>query len=104
MIADLGTRRGVTIEDVTSESVWQTGFDWMKLDVSMFPVKTVDQVKLNSSEEKEVNKEMAIIGVKDENLTKFDWPHHKSNHSSFITLNMTGRCVPMWGTYLTINI
>ena len=57
-----------------------------KLDISMFPVKTVDQAKLNSSEKKEMKKEMMIIGGKDVNFVKFDWPHHRSNHSCFITL------------------
>ena len=83
-----------TIQDVSRESGWQNGHDWTRLDVSMFPVKTIHEVKLNSSDMKDMKKEMMIIGGTNENVVEFDWPHQTSNHGSYATLNVTGRCVP----------
>ena len=45
MIADIGTRRGVTIEDVKEGSVWNSGFEWMRKDQSEFPMYTYNEVK-----------------------------------------------------------
>ena len=39
MIADIGTRRGAALEDISAESVWINGYPWMKLDVKEFPTK-----------------------------------------------------------------
>ena len=47
MIADLGTRKGVKTEQVDQESVWKNGFEWMKLDSSQFPTKTVKEIQLD---------------------------------------------------------
>ena len=94
MVADIGTRRGATIKDVSTGSVWIEGYDWMKLDVSMFPVKTMEEIKLDSREIKDVKKEMMTIGGKIENLSEFEWPQNTPNRASFVTLNVTGHCVP----------
>ena len=48
MIADIGTRKGATLSDVDSNSLWINGFDWMKKDKSQFPVKAVEELKLDS--------------------------------------------------------
>ena len=57
MIADLGTRRGATIAEVDSDSTWINGYEWMKLDVSQFPITSAKDLKLNESQKSEAQKE-----------------------------------------------
>ena len=45
--ADLGTRPAA-IEQVGIDSAWQTGFPWMKLDVKDMPLRTADEITLDS--------------------------------------------------------
>ena len=40
MVADIGTRKGVKICDVSPESEWIRGKDWMSGAMEEFPVKT----------------------------------------------------------------
>ena len=44
MPADLGTRKGATLADVSINSPWLNGFEWMKLESSAFPVKSYDEI------------------------------------------------------------
>ena len=37
VVADLGTRRGATINDILPGSKWDIGLPWMTKDVSQFP-------------------------------------------------------------------
>ena len=48
MIADLGTRRGTTLEDTNSGSQWINSFSWMNKEVEYFPMKTVRELSLSS--------------------------------------------------------
>ena len=57
MIADLGTRRGATIADVDSFSTWINGYDWMKLDISQFPIISAQDLRLDDSQKSEAQKE-----------------------------------------------
>ena len=57
MIADIGTRKGATIDDVSNESVWINGHDWMHLDQSSFPVRSAQDLKLDESELSQLQKE-----------------------------------------------
>ena len=61
MIADLGTRRGVTLSDVGPDSPWINGHDWMRLDSSEFPVKTIADIKLSNENKKVAQKEEVLI-------------------------------------------
>ena len=45
MVADLGTRRGATINDIVPGSIWNTGFEWMSKPQSEFPIFTYEEVK-----------------------------------------------------------
>ena len=45
MIADLGTRRGATIDDIREGSYWIGGFGWMRKHKSEFPMLTYEEVK-----------------------------------------------------------
>ena len=60
MIADLGTRRNVTLENVNSNSEWVNGFEWMRLDISQFPSFTVDEITISKNQLEEVRKECTI--------------------------------------------
>ena len=57
MIADLGTRRGATIDDVNQSSVWINGYEWMKNDVQHMPIKSIKLIKLKNDDLTEVLKE-----------------------------------------------
>ena len=56
-IADMGTRKGSTIEDIGPESEWINGKPWMKLPVEEFPLLTVEEIKLSATELDDLNKE-----------------------------------------------
>ena len=56
MLADIGTRKGVVLEDINQDSVWVNGLPWIKLDKSEFPISTSDEIKLNESESNEMRK------------------------------------------------
>lgn len=57
MIADLGTRRGCSIEDVSMDSNWIKGYHWMSRDQTEFPITPIQDLKLSASQMLEVNKE-----------------------------------------------
>ena len=51
MTADLGTKKCVKTEQVDQESVWKNRFEWMKLESSQFPIKTVKEIQLDKDEQ-----------------------------------------------------
>ena len=57
MIADIGTRKGATIEDVGPDSPWINGYPWMRDEEENFPIKTVEEIILSSAERAASNKE-----------------------------------------------
>ena len=61
MPADLGTRKGVKISDIAADSDWCNGLPWMCLPEDEFPIKTIDQVKLDQQQIAEANKEKIEI-------------------------------------------
>ena len=60
-IADLGTRRGATIEDVGPDGPWIRGLPWMTKNESEFPLKTVDDLVLSNVEQSEADKEKIFV-------------------------------------------
>ena len=50
MIADLETRKGIKTEQVNQDSVWKNNYEWMKLESSQFPTKTVKEIQLDKDE------------------------------------------------------
>ena len=60
MLADIGIRKDVALEDVNQDSVWVNGLSWMKRDKSEFPMSTLDEIKLNESESNEMRKEVEV--------------------------------------------
>ena len=57
MIADLGTRRGITLEDINSSSQWINGLSWMTKEVD-FPMETVRELSLSSDEVNQIKEEI----------------------------------------------
>ena len=57
MIADLGTRKGCTIKDVSMNSDWINGLEWMSKNKGNFPTTSIKNLKLDASQIKEANKE-----------------------------------------------
>ena len=58
MIADLGTRKGCSIQDVSQHSVWINDFDWMSGSMDDFPMTSVKDLKLSNTELTSANQEI----------------------------------------------
>ena len=58
--ADLLTKPGVTINDVRTESVWNKGMNWMKIDRDQMPLKSYEDIcsSLTTDDEHQVDKEI----------------------------------------------
>ena len=50
MIADIGTRRCVSIEEIKPYSIWTNGHDWMKKKISEFPMLSAADIRLSCQE------------------------------------------------------
>ena len=74
LIADLGTRRGVKLSDIGPTSRWILGDLWMRLLASNFPIKSVKELILSSSEVAAYQKEVIAPYDKGDDLTSFEWP------------------------------
>ena len=61
MPADLGTRRGATLKDVSVESIWQNGFEWMKMKPSNFPIKSYEEIKQACENSNELIKQPDLV-------------------------------------------
>ena len=78
MIAYIGTRRGATIKDISPESEWNVGFLWMRKQLSEFPVKRYDEIKLTASEESDAEVER----LKVKSMTETTWPATEIGYST----------------------
>ena len=61
MIADIGTRKGSTLEEVNGSSVWINGYEWMKKNVTSFPILNVHEINLSFEELNAVKKETPYL-------------------------------------------
>ena len=62
--ADIGTRRGATIEDVSPGSEWQCGKPWMRLlfdEMRKSCLNSVEDIKYRKEQLAEIRKESAIV-------------------------------------------
>ena len=50
MLADIGTRRDVNVQDVAPGSLWVEGHDWMRKSVDEFPVKKIEELSLDEQQ------------------------------------------------------
>ncbi len=56
--ADIATRRGAKITDISANSVWITGHDWAKHGRDKFPIKSVQDLKMSNDEIDSFKKEL----------------------------------------------
>ena len=49
-ITGTGTCEGATFDNANAEPVWINDYPWRKLEVTEFPMQTIDKVKLNQQE------------------------------------------------------
>ena len=56
----MGTRKSAKSADITNETVWIIGYEWMCKDVSNFPVSTVDAIKLSNNETRTYKEEVLM--------------------------------------------
>ncbi len=61
MIADIGTRRCTSIEVIKPNSIWINGLDWMKKDISEFPMMSASDIRLSCQEKSLVQSEVLNI-------------------------------------------
>lgn len=60
MIADLGTRKGMTINDVGKHSKFNNGFKWMRGNAIHFPLKTASEIVLDNEARRQAIKEFTV--------------------------------------------
>ena len=72
MIADIGTRRGVTLKQVDKDSDWINGFIWMRGSVADFPIIPVSDLSMSSKEKDSYQKELITPYHRE---SEFEWPH-----------------------------
>ena len=63
--ADLGTRRGAKITDVLDDSIWVNGPKWATQEQDIFPVKSIQEVKLSTEDLKNFNDELITPDITD---------------------------------------
>ena len=56
-LADMGTRRGATIADISSDSEWINGKEWMRGRREDFPVTTMEEVRFQQADVESIKKE-----------------------------------------------
>ena len=61
MVADIGTRKGVRIQDISENSVWVVGNPWTRLEEEEFPVKSIKDLRLSSNEKDQHDEESLQI-------------------------------------------
>ena len=79
LIADLGTRVGASITDISPGSAWIQGYSWMSKEISSFPVKTCSEIKLTNSEIVDIKEEL-MIHKNIEDVSNIDWSQNTSNY------------------------
>ena len=70
-IADLATRKGAKVSDVTSDSPWIRGQPWMREPEEHFPVKKYEDICLSSNDKADAGKEKIDADVHDCFVTRY---------------------------------
>ena len=60
-VADIGTRPLKNIADVGLDSIWQNGKEWMYLEDTEMPIKSLAQIKLSEEERREAALETKVV-------------------------------------------
>ena len=66
MLADIGTRKGATLSDVSDDSEWINGQDWTKGEESLFPIKTFREAVLTKNDLEQYKTELIKSDVQDD--------------------------------------
>ena len=91
MVADIGTRNGVKISEVTENSVGIKGLSWMSAEAKEnFPVLTVEQIKLNKAEFQNLKKEQ-LDGDISENLNTSVSKNSYAHVSKYVSSRVKAR-------------
>ena len=85
MIADLGTRKGTKIADISDDSYWINGLRWMSRDKSSFPVQSVTEIKLNKSDIEAIQGESFITNCMSDMFTSFHMNPSRSLNKTLYT-------------------
>ena len=64
-IADLGTRKGAKLPDVSPGSVWIGGKDWYRNEEVTFPLKSISEIVLGPEGQREARKEYLTLNSDD---------------------------------------
>ena len=89
MPADIGTRRGATLADVSLDSAWQKGYDWMSKDVSEFPAQSYEDIKQNCIDASNETSELIVKVIESkEKLNKKDTIEFGNTHLSTVQANI----------------
>ena len=85
MPADIGTRKGLKIDDVGPDSVWINGFPWMAGESSKFPVRTISEIILTNEGKRDAQKEQIILDTFEANTLSYNHvvPHVVKDRYSF---------------------
>jgi len=70
MIADIGTRKGATINDITADSTWINGYQWMTKNAIHFPTKRRDEIILTSDDVKYTNENQLSVFISKSTIPK----------------------------------
>ena len=79
MIADIGTRRGIKLKDIDQNSTWINGFKWMHEEKQNFPMKPINQLKLQETEMKEIQNEIPLHSSRNQESEIFYYAKEKQN-------------------------
>ena len=79
MIADIGTRRGTKLKDIDQNSTWINGFKWMHEEKENFPMKQINQLKLQETEMKEIQNEIPLNSSRNKESEVFHYLSEKQN-------------------------
>ena len=82
MMADLGTRRGAKLSDVSENSPWIIGHEWAKYGKEHFPIKSISDIKLSKEELKGYSEEKL-------DLSDTNWINKQlsDEYLSYVTMN-----------------
>ena len=110
MIADIGTRRVTSLDVVQQDSVWINGLEWMKGDVSGFPMMTAKDITVANQESQalkdvHVTNPVRVVNVtlRDDNSEKIAQRYLFSNYiidPNYRRFKTVIRLTAIWITYM----
>ena len=80
MVADIGTRRGAKLSDISENSPWINGHEWTKYGRDKLPIKSISEIKLNKEDLKGHNDEILKLDFSDT-----DWLNKQLSNANLKT-------------------